>query len=110
MDFETSAIARWLDEQEKKGIDVSRIALPDDLANDEAPDETVYFKEIRPCSILCTGTHPFATVERFGRWFLSRGRDRDEGPHTDLPAWWFFTKDREAAVRTAKSHIGDVKK
>ncbi len=110
MDPDYSSISKWLDDKEKEGVDVSRILLPDDLANDEAPDETVYFKEVRPCSILCTGTHPFATVERFGRWYLSRGRDRDQGPHTDLPAWWLFTKDRELALRTAKSHISETKK
>ena len=39
-------ISKWLDNQESKGIDVSQIVLPNDLANDEAPDETIYFKEI----------------------------------------------------------------
>ncbi|MFO7569043.1 MAG: hypothetical protein R6W75_04525 [Smithellaceae bacterium] len=98
-------IAKWLDEQEEKGRDVSHIQLPDDLAFGGEPDETLYFKEIRPCSILCTGSHPFATVERFGHWFYSRGRDKDKGPHTSLPMWWLFTKERDLAIQTAIAHI-----
>jgi hypothetical protein len=47
--------------------------LPNDLSYDGAPDETAYFKEINPCGIFCTGSHPFSTVERFGHWYYSRG-------------------------------------
>lgn len=59
-------ISNWLDKKEAEGIDVSQIVLPDDLSYDEAPEETIYFKEIKPCDIFCTGNHPFSTVERFG--------------------------------------------
>lgn len=38
-------IANWLDEKEAEGLDVSHIELPDDLVYDEAPEETIYFKE-----------------------------------------------------------------
>lgn len=98
-------ISRWLDEKESQGIDVSHIELPEDLENSEAPDETIFFKEIRNCSILCAGDHPFSTVERFGRWFCSRGREKDTGPHTAKPQWRLFTRDRQLAVKTAQAHI-----
>ena len=49
-------ISDWLDKKEAEGIDVSHIVLPDNLANEEAPEETIFFQEIRSCSILCTGT------------------------------------------------------
>ncbi|HBH87561.1 MAG TPA: hypothetical protein DDY17_08185 [Syntrophaceae bacterium] len=98
-------ISEWLDNRESEGKDVSHIVLPDDLANEEDPEETIFFKEIRTCSILCTGIHPFSTVERFGYWYHCRGRDKENGPHTTQPQWWMFTKDKELAVKTAKSHI-----
>lgn len=69
-------ISQWLDRKESQGFDVSHAVLPTELEREEEPDETIFFKEIRPCSILCTGDHPFATVERFGRWYRSRGRER----------------------------------
>lgn len=99
------SISKWLDKKEAEGIDVSHIKLPEDLANDETPAETIYFKEIRSCSILCPGTHPFATIERYGHWFYCRGRDKENGPHTTKPQWWFFTKDSDLAFKTAKTHI-----
>ena len=37
-------ISKWLDKKEAEGIDVSHIELPEDLANEEAPDETIFFK------------------------------------------------------------------
>lgn len=98
-------ISEWLDKKEAQCIDVSHIIVPEDLASDEEPDETIYFKEVRPCSVLCTGTHPFATVERFGHWYYSRGREKEKGPHTTKPQWWFFTKDKDLAVGTARGHI-----
>ena len=98
-------VAEWLDSLEEQGQDVSRIALPEDLARSSDPDETVFFKEIRPCSVLCTGSHAFATVERFGHWYYSRGRDKEKGPHTTRPPWWLFTRDRDQAVQAARMHI-----
>ena len=98
-------ISEWLDKNEAQGTDVSHVVLPADLANDEPPEETIFFKEIRPCSILCTESHPFSTVERFGHWYYSRGRDKENGPHTTKPQWWLFTKDKDLAINTAKSHI-----
>jgi hypothetical protein len=98
-------ISEWLDKNENRGIDISHIVLPANLASDEAPAETVFFKEIRPCSILCTGDHPFSTVERFGHWYYSRGRDKENGPHTTKPQWWLFTRDKDLAIKTAKEHI-----
>lgn len=96
-------ISDWLDEKEAQGLDVSHIALPESLARSEDPEETIYFKETRTCGILCTRDHPFATVERFGHWFYSRGRDKDnKGRHTTQPQWWLFTKDKDFAVQTAK--------
>ena len=98
-------ISKWLDKKESAGIDVSQIVLPDDLVNDEAPEQTIYFKEINHCGILCTGSHPFSTVERFGHWYCSRGLDKENGPHTTKPQWWLFTRDQDMAIKTAKSHI-----
>lgn len=98
-------ISEWLDERVAEGIDVSEIALPDDLSFDEDPEETIYFKEINPCGFLCRENHPFSIVERFGEWYLSRGQDKKAGIHASGMEWRLFTKDRELAIRTAKSHI-----
>ena len=99
-------ISKWLDEKVIKGVDVSHIVLPEGMLNDEAPEETIFFEEIRSCSILCPEDHPFSTVERFGDWYYARGRDKEAGPHTTLPPWWLWTKDEALALRTAKAHIG----
>ncbi|MGV8058302.1 MAG: hypothetical protein AB2L12_09820 [Smithellaceae bacterium] len=98
-------VAKWLDIKEAQGLDVSHIALPADLAYDEIPDETIFFQEIRTCSILCPENHPFAAVERFGNWYYAIGRDKENGPHTTKPLWWLFTRDEELAIKTAKEHI-----
>ncbi len=98
-------IPAWLDKMEAENVDVSQIALPEDLSYDDVPDETIFFKEINPCGILCTDDHPFATVERFGHWYYARGRDKEAGIHSSAKEWRFFTKDRVLAIKTAKSHI-----
>ena len=98
-------IAEWLDQKGKEGVDVSRIEPPEELLFDAAPDETVFFRTYNPCSILCAKNHPFATVERFGRWYYCRGQDRKAGIHTTGMEWRFFTKDKELAIRTAQSRI-----
>lgn len=41
-------ILDWLDEKEAAGLDVSQIVVSDDLAYDQAPEETIFFKEINP--------------------------------------------------------------
>ena len=61
-------ISEWLDEKEAEGVDVSQIALPDDLSLTQDPEETIFFEEIKPCGFLCRENHPFSTVERFGTW------------------------------------------
>ena len=98
-------ISEWLDEKEAEKVDVSQITLPADLSYDKVPDETIFFEEINPCSILCTDDHPFSTVERFGHWYYCRGRSKEAGIHSSGTEWRFFTKDRDLAVKTAKSHI-----
>jgi hypothetical protein len=98
-------VSEWLDKKEAEGEDVSHITLPVELANDQDPDETIFFKEIRECSILCDGDHPFSTVEQYGHWYYCRGRDKDNGPHTKEPQWWMFTKDKDLAIKTANMHI-----
>jgi len=98
-------ISEWLDEKEEESLDVSQIALPDDLSYYDVPDETIFFKEINPCGVLCTDNHPFSTVERFGHWYYSRGRSKEAGIHSSGKEWRFFTKDRDLAIKTAKSHI-----
>jgi hypothetical protein len=99
------SISGWLDKKETEGVDVSQIVLPNDLAYDEGPEETIFFQEIRPCGILCTENHPFSTVERFGHWYYSRGQDKKGGIHSSGMEWKLFTKDRDLALKTAKSHI-----
>ena len=86
-------ISKWLDKKESEGVDVSQIVFLEDMKNDEAPDETIFFKEINHCGILCSVNHPFSTVERFGDWYYCRGRDKESGPHTTKQQWWMFTKD-----------------
>jgi hypothetical protein len=98
-------ISDWLDKQEAEGLDVSHITLPADLFYDEVPDETIFFREVNPCGILCPGDHPFSTVERYGRWYSCRGREKEAGIHTSQPEWRLFTRDSELAVRTACAHI-----
>jgi hypothetical protein len=79
--------------------------LPDELAYDEAPEETIFYDEINPCGIFYTGIHPFSTVERFGHWYYCRGQDKKAGIHSLEMEWSFFTKDRNFAIETARSHI-----
>ncbi len=98
-------LSEWLDQKEAEGLDVSQIVLPDDLAHNEDPDETIYFEEIKPCGILCTRNHPFSTVERFGHWFYARGQDKKAGIHASGMEWGLFTKNKGLAVTTAKTHI-----
>jgi hypothetical protein len=98
-------ISEWLDEKEAEGIDVSQILLPDDLAYDEAPEETIFFKEINPCGIFCKGNHPFSTVKRFGHWYFAGGQDKKAGIHSSGMEWRLFTRDRDLAIKTARSHI-----
>jgi hypothetical protein len=98
-------ISDWLDEKEVGNVDVSQIVLPMNMAFDEDPDETLFFKEIRPCGFFCTEKHPFSTVERFGHWYYCRGQDKKAGIHSSEMKWRFFTKDKEKALQTAKEHI-----
>jgi len=98
-------ISDWLDKEETKGLDVSQIVLPDDLSYDEVPDETIFFEEINPDGILSTADHPFSTVERFGQWYYCRGRDKATGTDSSGKEWRLFTKDKDFALKTAKSHI-----
>lgn len=64
-----------------------------------------FFEEINPYGIFCKGSHPFSTVERFGHWYYCRGQDKEAGIHSSGMEWRLFTKDRDLAVKTAKSHI-----
>jgi hypothetical protein len=98
-------IVEWLDKREAEGGDVSQAGFPDDLSYDEDPDETIFFEEINPCGFLCAGNHPFSTVERYGHWYVCRGQDKEAGLHATGMEWRFITKDRDHAVRTARSHI-----
>ena len=98
-------ISDWLDRKVAEGIDVSQIALPDDLSYDAVPDEVVFFQVLQPCSILCSKNHPFSTVERFGHWYSCRGQDKKAGIHATGMEWTFVTKDKDLAVKTARSRI-----
>ena len=98
-------ISDWLDEKEAENVDVSHIELPRNMSYDEDPDETLFFKEINQCGLLCTENHPYSTVERFGHWYLCRGQDKKAGIHSPKMKWRMFTKDKNLALRTAKEHI-----
>ncbi len=98
-------ISDWLDKKEAENIDVSQIVLPDELSYDEVPDETIFFEEINFDGILSTADHPFSTVERFGHWYYCRGRDKVTGNHSSGMEWKLFTKDKDLALKIAKSHI-----
>jgi len=98
-------ISDWLNKKAKDNFDVSQIVLPDELSYEEVPDETIYFKEINHDGILSLANHPFSTVERFGDWYYCRGRDKASGPHLPGKKWRLFTKDKQLALQTAKSHI-----
>ena len=98
-------ISDWLDEKEAEHVEVSQIVLPADMSFDEAPAETIFFKEFKPCGILCTENHPFSTVERFGHWYYCRGQDKKAGIHSSIMKWGLFTKDKDIALQTAKAHI-----
>jgi len=100
-----SRISAWLDEREKEGLDVSEVPLPGELSYDEAPDETIFFREIKPCGILCTEDHPFSTVERFGDWYLARGRQKGGDAHAPGKEWRLFTRNRELALETARARL-----
>lgn len=97
--------SEWLDEKEAANVDVSQIVFPPDLSFDDVADETVYFKEINSCGMLCTGNHPFAKVERFGHWYCCKGQDKKAGRHSDKMKWRLITKDKDLALRTAREHI-----
>lgn len=98
-------VSDWLDEQEAAEVDVSQLALPAAMAYDEVPDETIFFKEDRPCGLLCKENHPFATVERFGHWYYGRGQDLKAGIHSAARQWHLFTRDKELALKTARARI-----
>ncbi len=98
-------ISDWLDEKEAENVDVSQIELPSEMSFDEGPEETIFFKEIKPCGLLCTGNHPFSTVERFGHWYSCRGQDKKAGIHSSNMKWRLFTRDKEIALQTAKARI-----
>ncbi|MFH7325693.1 hypothetical protein [Desulfurivibrio sp. C05AmB] len=98
-------ISDWLDQQEAAKVDVSQIELPRDLAFEQDPDETIYFQEIKPCSMVCKKNHPFATVERFDHWYRARGQDKKAGIHSSKMRWQLFTRNKDLALKTAKARI-----
>lgn len=98
-------ISDWLDEKEAEHVDTSQISLPADMSFDEAPDETIFFKEVKPCGTFCTENHPFSKVELFGHWYFATGQDKTAGIHSSKMKWKLFTKDKRLALQTAKEHI-----
>lgn len=98
-------LSDWLDEKVAEKVDVSQIELPADVSYDDAPDETVYYEEFNPCGMLCTKNHPYAKVERFGRWYCCKGQDKQAGIHSSEMKWRLITRDKDLALRTAKKHI-----
>lgn len=98
-------ISDWLDQKEAENVDVTHIELPKNLSYDDDPDETIFYKEHNPCGLFCTESHPFATVERFGHWYLARGQDKKAGIHSTEMKWKLFTRDKETALRAAEERI-----
>ncbi len=98
-------VSDWLDQKQAEGVDVSEINLPANMSYDEDPDETIYYREFNPCGLFCAENHPFATVERFGHWYLSRGQDKKAGIHSSEMKWRLFTKDKNLALKKAKASI-----
>ena len=97
-------ISEWLDEKEAEGVDVSHIALPADLSFDEAPEETIFFEEIK-LRFSLSAESPIFYCRRFGHWYLSRGQDKKAGIHAEGMEWKLITKDKDLAIKTAKFHI-----
>jgi len=98
-------ISDWLDKKAAENVDVSQILLPPDMAYDGDSDETLFYKEKKPCGLFCTQNHPFSMVERFGHWYFARGQDKKAGIHSSEMNWRLFTRDKDLALRIAKSHI-----
>jgi len=98
-------ISDWLDQKEAENADFTQIELPRNMAFDEGPEETIYYKEVRPCGLFCTENHPFATVERYGHWYYCRGQDKEAGIHSAELRWRLFTRDKNLALQTAKQRI-----
>ena len=98
-------ISDWLDKKAAEGVDVSQIVLPANMAYDEDPDETLFFKELNPCGFFCSEHHPFSKVERFGHWYFCKGQDKKAGIHSSEMQWRLFTKDKDLALQTAKAHL-----
>lgn len=100
-------VSQWLDQQVEDGKDVSQLQIPSTVLYDSTADETVFFEEIKPCSILCDENHPHSTVKRFGRWFVARGQDRKAGIHSDTMKWQLNTRDKAKALHAAKAHLAE---
>lgn len=98
-------ISDWLDKQEAEKKEVAQANIPRDIAFDSEPDETIYYKEIRPCTMLCTESHPYAKVERYGHWYAATGQDKRAGIHSDEMRWKLYTRDKALALKTAKERI-----
>jgi hypothetical protein len=98
-------ISDWLDEQVADGVDVSQIEIPSEVAFDDTADETVFYEEFNPCGMLCTQNHPYAKIERFGRWYCCKGQDRKAGVHSDQMKWRFHTRDKDLALQTARRRL-----
>ena len=49
------------------------------MSYDEDPDETIYFKEINPCGILCEGKHPVLPLTVLATGFMAEGRIKMPG-------------------------------
>ena len=98
-------LSDWLDAKAKEKVDVSRIELPAEVAYDMVADETVYFEEENPCGVLCAKNHPYAKVERFGHWYVCKGQDKQAGIHSSEMKWRLITRDKERAIRTARTRM-----
>jgi hypothetical protein len=96
-------ISDWLDEKEAEKLDVSQIALPDDLSYDKVPDETIFLRRLIFAGFSVQAIIPFLRSSALDTGIIVEVETRR--PAFTRQEWRFFTKDRDLAIKTAKSHI-----
>ena len=98
-------ISEWLDKKEAEGIDLSQIELPDDLLYDASPDEVVFFSGGATLQHPLLEKSPFFYRRALRALVLLQGPGQEAGIHATGMEWRFFTKNKDLALKTAKSHI-----
>jgi len=97
-------ISEWLDKKEAKALMYLKSHCPiASLMNDE-PDDTIFFKDMNHDGSFLP---PIIRFYCRALWalVLLPGRDSVTGNHSPGIEWRLFTKDKDLALKTAKSHI-----